>query len=340
MTFDYHFLYVANYTSLGLRTRPMILERINALRKIELHYKVTRRFTIYFLPYKSGTPSIGEETDSECAGHLLVQLNLAQHIHPLQRHWPSPRPSSVTGMLYSRWERYILSLTKALAYCYEKHIIHKDIKPENLLLDHKRFSTGAVTHFLISSYFSGAFRDPSTPSLGGPTAAFPRPTTTSPGPSPIATLLSTSPSTLPREMATPPSSPALIRFQSFSCDAYSLFVVLAISIWYQAYYITTARELARMVGIRKAPILHHFSNRLLWCFATIRCFNQECLFLTKVEALIDDYSQLGGIAKSRTRLLGHSLDSESLPSRGRDFLDTHLAQRPYRVEGETSWKLT
>ncbi|RYR31821.1 hypothetical protein Ahy_B01g056746 [Arachis hypogaea] len=39
-------------------------------------------------------------------------------------------------------------------------------------------------------------------------------------------------------------------------------VVFAISIWYQAYYITTARELARMVGIRKAPILHHFSESI------------------------------------------------------------------------------
>ncbi|XP_020229838.1 putative ABC transporter C family member 15 [Cajanus cajan] len=68
-------------------------------------------------------------------------------------------------------------------------------------------------------------------------------------------------------------------------------VVLAISIWYQAYYITTARELARMVGIRKAPILHHFSESIAGA-ATIRCFNQEQLFLTKVEALIDDYSRV------------------------------------------------
>ncbi|KAJ1387690.1 Serine/threonine-protein kinase, active site [Sesbania bispinosa] len=32
---------------------------------------------------------------------------------------------------------YILSLTRALAYCHEKHVIHRDIKPENLLLDHE-----------------------------------------------------------------------------------------------------------------------------------------------------------------------------------------------------------
>ncbi|QCD83409.1 putative ABC transporter C family member 15 [Vigna unguiculata] len=69
------------------------------------------------------------------------------------------------------------------------------------------------------------------------------------------------------------------------------FVVLAISIWYQSYYITTARELARMVGIRKAPILHHFSESIAGA-ATIRCFNQEQLFLTKVNVLIDDYSRV------------------------------------------------
>ncbi|XP_057416736.1 ABC transporter C family member 3-like isoform X2 [Lotus japonicus] len=69
------------------------------------------------------------------------------------------------------------------------------------------------------------------------------------------------------------------------------FVVLAISIWYQAYYITTARELARMVGIRKAPILHHFSESIAGA-ATIRCFNQEQIFLTKKMALIDDYSRV------------------------------------------------
>uniref|UniRef100_A0A5B6Z2Q6 ABC-type xenobiotic transporter n=1 Tax=Davidia involucrata TaxID=16924 RepID=A0A5B6Z2Q6_DAVIN len=69
-----------------------------------------------------------------------------------------------------------------------------------------------------------------------------------------------------------------------------LFVaVIAISIWYQAYYITTARELARMIGTRKAPILHHFSESISGA-ATIRCFNQEENFFVKNLSLIDDYS--------------------------------------------------
>ncbi|KAK4841988.1 hypothetical protein QYF36_013851 [Acer negundo] len=68
-------------------------------------------------------------------------------------------------------------------------------------------------------------------------------------------------------------------------------VVIGISIWYQVYYISTARELARMVGIRKAPILHHFSESISGA-ATIRCFNQEDRFLRRSLSVIDDYSRI------------------------------------------------
>uniref|UniRef100_A0A7N2R1N5 ABC-type xenobiotic transporter n=1 Tax=Quercus lobata TaxID=97700 RepID=A0A7N2R1N5_QUELO len=67
--------------------------------------------------------------------------------------------------------------------------------------------------------------------------------------------------------------------------------IIAISMWYQDYYITTARELARMVGIRKAPILHHFSESVSGA-ATIHCFNQEERFVTRILSLIDDYSRI------------------------------------------------
>ncbi|CAN4123940.1 unnamed protein product [Withania somnifera] len=68
-------------------------------------------------------------------------------------------------------------------------------------------------------------------------------------------------------------------------------LIIAISVWYQAYYITTARELARMIGIQKAPILHHLSESLTGV-ATIRCFNQEDRFLNKNLNLIDNYSRV------------------------------------------------
>ncbi|KAL2331535.1 hypothetical protein Fmac_019116 [Flemingia macrophylla] len=80
----------------------------------------------------------------------------------------------------------------------------------------QRISTGTVTHLFVSGYFSDVFHDPSAPSLGGPTVTSPRSTTTSPGPSPIATLPSTSPSTLPSETTTPPSLPGSSPFSSLS----------------------------------------------------------------------------------------------------------------------------
>ncbi|XP_052205994.1 putative ABC transporter C family member 15 isoform X2 [Diospyros lotus] len=67
--------------------------------------------------------------------------------------------------------------------------------------------------------------------------------------------------------------------------------ILAISFQYQCYYISTARELARMLGIRKAPILHHFSESLTGA-AIIRCFNEEERFLKKNLRLVDDYSRI------------------------------------------------
>ncbi|KAF8018550.1 hypothetical protein BT93_H3434 [Corymbia citriodora subsp. variegata] len=77
--------------------------------------------------------------------------------------------------------------------------------------------------------------------------------------------------------------------------AWQIFVlflmIIAISMWYQAYYINTARELARMVGIQKAPILHHFSEAVTGA-ALVRCFNREDDFLRRCLSLIDDYSRI------------------------------------------------
>ncbi|XP_057949492.1 putative ABC transporter C family member 15 isoform X2 [Malania oleifera] len=84
----------------------------------------------------------------------------------------------------------------------------------------------------------------------------------------------------------------IILMSQVAWQVFLLFItILAISIWYQAYYITTARELARMVGVRKAPILHHFSESISGV-ATIHCFNQKKRFSTKILRLIDDYSRV------------------------------------------------
>lgn len=84
----------------------------------------------------------------------------------------------------------------------------------------------------------------------------------------------------------------IILMSQIAWQIFFLFVaILGISVWYQCYYITTARELARMVGIRKAPIVQHFSESLAGA-ATIRCFNQEDRFLKKTLELVDDYSRV------------------------------------------------
>ena len=58
----------------------------------------------------------------------------------------------------------------------------------------------------------------------------------------------------------------------------------------QQYYIPTARELALLVGIRSALILHHFAESLSGV-ATVRAFNQESRFIDTNLSLIDDYSR-------------------------------------------------
>ena len=74
--------------------------------------------------------------------------------------------------------------------------------------------------------------------------------------------------------------------------AWQVFVIFvpvtAICIWYQQYYIPIARELSHLAGIRRAPMLHHFSESLSGV-ATVRAFNQESRFINTNLSLIDDH---------------------------------------------------
>ncbi|KAI3900401.1 hypothetical protein MKW92_028247 [Papaver armeniacum] len=74
-------------------------------------------------------------------------------------------------------------------------------------------------------------------------------------------------------------------------QVFAIFIpVMGICIWYQQYYTPTARELARLSGIQKAPILHHFSESLAGV-ATIRAYNQENRFMEMNLRLIDNQSR-------------------------------------------------
>ncbi|XWS65744.1 hypothetical protein CRYUN_Cryun05aG0139500 [Craigia yunnanensis] len=58
----------------------------------------------------------------------------------------------------------------------------------------------------------------------------------------------------------------------------------------EQYYIPTARELAYLAGIERAPILHHFAESLAGA-ATIRTFDQENHFVYANLGLIDNHSR-------------------------------------------------
>ncbi|KAK3430194.1 hypothetical protein EUGRSUZ_E01721, partial [Eucalyptus grandis] len=74
-------------------------------------------------------------------------------------------------------------------------------------------------------------------------------------------------------------------------EVFVIFIpVTAICIWYQQYYIATARELARLSGIQRAPILHHFAESIAGA-ATIRAFDQEDRFTGGNLGLVDNHSR-------------------------------------------------
>ncbi|KAH6807283.1 multidrug resistance-associated protein 3 [Perilla frutescens var. frutescens] len=74
--------------------------------------------------------------------------------------------------------------------------------------------------------------------------------------------------------------------------AFAIIQLLSIiALMCQAYYSSTARELARMVPIQQAPILHHFSESIAGA-TVIRSFNQEDRFWKRNVDLIDNYSRV------------------------------------------------
>ncbi|KAJ3688028.1 hypothetical protein LUZ61_017192 [Rhynchospora tenuis] len=74
-------------------------------------------------------------------------------------------------------------------------------------------------------------------------------------------------------------------------EVFIVFVpVIVLCIRYQKYYIETARELARLFGVCKAPIIQHFAESLTGS-STIRSFNKELNFKGRNEKLMDDFSR-------------------------------------------------
>ncbi|KAB2006002.1 hypothetical protein ES319_D11G310400v1 [Gossypium barbadense] len=66
--------------------------------------------------------------------------------------------------------------------------------------------------------------------------------------------------------------------------------VVATCILYQQYYISSARELSRLVGVCKAPVIQNFAETILGA-TTIRSFDQEKRFQDTNMELTDSYSR-------------------------------------------------
>ncbi|KAI9102331.1 hypothetical protein K1719_023533 [Acacia pycnantha] len=66
--------------------------------------------------------------------------------------------------------------------------------------------------------------------------------------------------------------------------------VISIIIWYQQYYLPSARELSRLVGVCKAPVIQHFTETISGT-TTIRSFDQESRFKETNMKLMDGYSR-------------------------------------------------
>ncbi|KAA8523566.1 hypothetical protein F0562_009989 [Nyssa sinensis] len=66
--------------------------------------------------------------------------------------------------------------------------------------------------------------------------------------------------------------------------------VIATCVWLQQYYIPSAREMARLIGVCKAPVIQHFAETISGS-TTIRSFDQELRFRDTSMTLMDGYSR-------------------------------------------------
>ncbi|KAK1404981.1 ABC-type xenobiotic transporter [Heracleum sosnowskyi] len=74
-------------------------------------------------------------------------------------------------------------------------------------------------------------------------------------------------------------------------EVFLLFIpVIALCIWLQQYYLPSARELARLIGVCKAPVIQHFAETISGS-TTIRSFDQESRFRDTSMKLIDANSR-------------------------------------------------
>ncbi|RAL44622.1 hypothetical protein DM860_003381 [Cuscuta australis] len=74
-------------------------------------------------------------------------------------------------------------------------------------------------------------------------------------------------------------------------QVFAIFIpVIAICIYFQQHYLPSSRELARLAGVSKAPVIQHFAETISG-LTTIRAFGQEPDFFNTIMKLVDDHSR-------------------------------------------------
>ncbi|KAF8732226.1 hypothetical protein HU200_016201 [Digitaria exilis] len=66
--------------------------------------------------------------------------------------------------------------------------------------------------------------------------------------------------------------------------------IIIASLWYQQYYIDAARELQRLIGVCRAPVMQHFAESIAGS-NIIRCFQKEEEFISSTGHLMDNLSR-------------------------------------------------
>ncbi|KAJ1287818.1 hypothetical protein BS78_02G039800 [Paspalum vaginatum] len=83
----------------------------------------------------------------------------------------------------------------------------------------------------------------------------------------------------------------IILMSQVAWPVFIIFIPIIIaSLWYQQYYIDTARELQRLIGVCRAPVMQYFAESIAGS-NIIRCFRKERQFINSVADLMDNLSR-------------------------------------------------
>lgn len=83
----------------------------------------------------------------------------------------------------------------------------------------------------------------------------------------------------------------IILMSQVAWPVFILFIPITIaSLWYQQFYIDAARELQRLVGVCRAPVMQHFAESIAGS-NIIRCFQKERQFINSIGHLMDNLSR-------------------------------------------------